>query len=301
MVIVTGLLLIWLGATQINPNLLPKIPILHPLQGTLHNSLGSLMTKLSLKTRWWMALVLGIFWGLIPCGFLYTAQIKAIETGSFWSGVTTMFAFGLGTMPMMLGIGISASRLSSDRRSQLFRLGGFLTLAIGILTLFRNDAMVDYTGYGALLLLILALIARPLARWWAIPLQYRRAIGVGAFVLTLAHTNHMLDHSLNWNWEAIAFMLPQHQWGLFLGALALLLITPAALTSFDYFQKALGQFWRRIHLLCVPALMLAVSHTILLGSNYLGELQWSWDSQLRTLAIATIALSVLFFRSFNRV
>jgi uncharacterized protein len=299
MVIFTGILLIWLGLTQINPNFLPKIPILHPLQGTLHNSLTALMTKLSFQTRWWIALVLGIFWGLIPCGFLYTAQIKAIETGSFWLGMISMLAFGLGTMPMMLGVGISASRLGSDRRSQLFRLGGFLTLTIGILTLFRTDAMVDYTGHGALFLLVLALIARPLSNWWTTPIQYRRAIGVGAFVLTIAHISYMLDHSFNWNLQAIAFMLPQHQWGLGLGFLAVLLMTPAAMTSFDYFQKALGQLWRKIHLLCVPALILAISHTILLGSNYLGELQWSWENLLRTFLIIAIAVSVLFVRRFN--
>ncbi len=300
MVIFTGLLLIWLGLTQINPNFLPKIPILHPLQGNLHNSLSSLMTKLSFQTRWWMALILGIFWGLIPCGFLYTAQIKAIETGNLWLGMISMLAFGLGTMPMMLGVGISASRLSSDRRSQLFRLGGFLTLTIGILTLFRTDAMVDYTGHGALFLLVLAPIARPLSNWWTAPLQYRRAIGVGAFVLTIAHISYMLDHSLDWNLQAIAFMLPQHQWGLGLGVLAILLMTPAAMTSFDYFQKALGQLWRKIHLLCVPALILAISHTILLGSHYLGELQWSWENLLRTFLIVAIVVFVLFVRRFHR-
>ncbi|MGL5874411.1 MAG: sulfite exporter TauE/SafE family protein [Xenococcaceae cyanobacterium] len=300
MVIFTGLLLIWLGLSQINPKFLPKIPILHPLQGNLHNSLNSLMIELSFQTRWWMALVLGIFWGLIPCGFLYTAQIKAIETGSFWLGTISMLAFGLGTMPMMLGVGISASRLSSDRRSQLFRLGGFLTLTIGILTLFRTDAMVDYTGHGALFLLILALIARPLSNWWTAPLQYRRAIGVGAFVLTIAHISYMLDHSLDWNLQAIAFMLPQHQWGLGLGVLAILLMTPAAMTSFDYFQQALGHLWRKIHLLCVPALILAISHTILLGSNYLGELQWSWENLLRTFLVVAIASFVLFVRRLNR-
>ena len=62
--------------------------------------------------------------------------------------------------------------------------------------------MVDYTGNGALLLLMLALVARPLSRFYAAPLQYRRAIGVASFILALAHTGHMLDHSLNWNVNA---------------------------------------------------------------------------------------------------
>jgi hypothetical protein len=294
--LMTGLLLILMGIVQINPTFLPDLPILHPLQGKLHYSLSALMSKLSWQTHWAKAFGLGICWGLIPCGFLYTAQIKAIETGSFWWGTATMLAFGLGTMPIMTSVGISASRLSADRRSQLFRLGGYFTLAIGVLTLFRTDAMVDYTGHGALLLLVLALIARPLAHWWAAPLQYRRAIGVGAFALTLAHTSHMLDHALNWNLEAIAFMLPQHQIGLLSGFLALFLMTPAALTSFDRLQKKLGQMWRKIHLLCVPALVLAVMHTVTLGSHYLGELQWNGYSQARTAIAIAIGLGVLGIR-----
>jgi sulfite exporter TauE/SafE len=298
MTIVTGVLLIWFGLNQINPNLLPKIPILHPLQGKLHHSINSLMTKFSLQTYWWSPLILGICWGLIPCGFLYTAQIKAIETGSFQWGMATMLAFGMGTMPIMVGIGLSTSRLSSDRRSQLFRLGGFLTLAIGILTLFRTDATIDYTGHGALFLLVLALIARPLSNWWKTPLEYRRAIGVGAFVLTLAHTSHMLDHSLNWNLGAIEFMLPQLQFGLISGVVALLLMTPAALTSFDRLQKGWGNWWRKIHLLSIPALLLAAIHTVLIGSHYFGELQWNWMNQLRTAIVIIITLSVLLIRKY---
>jgi sulfite exporter TauE/SafE len=88
--------------------------------------------KLSATPHWWTPALLGSVWGLIPCGFLYAAQIKAAETGNLWLGAATMLAFGLGTMPMMLGVGVSASKLSADKRSQLFRLGGWVTLTIGI-------------------------------------------------------------------------------------------------------------------------------------------------------------------------
>lgn len=129
-----------------------------------------------------------------------------------------MLAFGLGTMPMMLGVGVSAAKLSADKRSQLFRLGGWVTLVIGFLTLLRTDAMVDYTGHAALIFLMVALVARPLSRCFSAPLHYRRALGVGAFVLAVAHTAHMLDHTLQWNFAAFSFMLPQHQLAIALGA-----------------------------------------------------------------------------------
>ena len=297
MAIFTGILLIWFGLRQIQPNWLPRLPFLHPLQGKIHQRLNSGMSRLSSQPQWWTPALLGGVWGLIPCGFLYTAQLKAVETGSLLAGAITMFGFGLGTAPMMLGVGVSASKVSADRRSQLFRLGGWVTLAIGILTLLRTDAMVDYTGHGALLLLMLALLARPLSSFWTAPLQYRRIIGVGAFVLALAHTAHMLDHSLNWNLQAIAFMLPQHRLGIVGGILSLLLMLPAAITSSERLQKSLGKRWRKIHLLTVPALILAVAHTVLLGSRYLGDLDLSFASKLRVVVIIVFCITILLVRS----
>lgn len=167
--VLTGVLLIWMGLTQINPKGFAKLPFLHPLrQVNLHQKLSTGMIKLALHSRPWTPLLLGLMWGLIPCGFLYTAQLKAAETGSLWQGSQTMLSFGLGTVPSMLGVGMSASLLSADRRSQLFRLGGWVTLTIGLLTLLRSSHMQDYTGHGALLFLMLALVARPISRLWAL-------------------------------------------------------------------------------------------------------------------------------------
>ncbi|MEM8830190.1 MAG: sulfite exporter TauE/SafE family protein [Cyanobacteria bacterium P01_G01_bin.19] len=299
MSILTGILLIWFGLGQVKPNWLPSLPFLHPLKGLIHGRLSSGMNQLASKQKWWTPALLGSVWGLIPCGFLYAAQLKAVETGELFGGAIAMFAFGLGTAPMMLGVGISASKISADRRSQLFRLGGWITMSIGILTLLRTDAMIDYTGHGALIFLMLALVARPVSEFWAAPLQYRRAIGVGAFALSLAHAAHMLDHSLNWNLDAIAFMLPQHRLGISAGILSLFLLLPAAVTSSDRAVKTLGSRWRKIHLLTVPALVLGVTHVVLSGSNYLGNLQLTLGSKLRVGLVLCCGLLVLLVRSFG--
>lgn len=296
MAIATGLLLIWLGLSRIVPNL-PSLPIVHPLRG-IHHQLSSLMNRVANLDSWWTPLILGFFWGLVPCGFLYIAQIKAVETGNLILAVLTMISFGLGTMPTMVGVGVSASRLGRDRRSQLFKLGGWITLTIGVLTLLRSQAMVDYTGHGALALLMLALLARPISKWWSTPLRYRRLIGVGSYVLAIAHTFHMLDHSLNWNLQGISFMLPRHQRGLVFGFIALLLMTPAAVTSSDRLQRRLGQYWRKVHLLTVPALIFVATHTVFLGSHYLGELDFTWHHQLRVIILILLTTIVLSWRLF---
>jgi uncharacterized protein len=297
--VLTGIMLIWFGLAQVKPDFLPPIPIFHPLtQGKLHDRLSKIMLKLSFQNNWWTPGILGMVWGLIPCGFLYAAQIKAAETGNFWIGAGTMLAFGLGTLPMMLGVGVSTSFVSANRRSQLFRMGGWITIAIGVLTLLRTgDTMIDFTSHGALLFLVLALIARPISRIWPSPLRYRRALGVGAFVLALAHVAHILDHTLSWNINAVSFMLPGHQLGIATGVVGLILMTPAAVTSFDRFQRNLGDRWRQIHLLAVPAFLLCAIHAVVIGSHYLGGLQLSWENQLRTGILIVVTVFVLLVRS----
>lgn len=297
--IFTGILLVWLGLHQIRPGLVPALPLLHPiLQGKLHDRLQTALAQVSQQHQWWTPALLGLVWGLIPCGFLYTAQIKAAETGSLWGGATTMAAFGIGTLPLMLGVGVSAGMVSRDRRSQLHRLGGWITLIVGIMTLLRTgDTMVDFTGHGALIGLMLALIARPVHRVMPGLLRFRRALGVGAFVLALAHTVHMLEHTWGWNVRAIAFMLPQHQGGMVAGGLALVLMLPAALTSFDKAQFTLGPLWRRIHLLAVPALLLCAIHCTLVGSNYWGKPHLSWVNGIHMGLLSGAVVGVLLLRS----
>ncbi|MEM8715689.1 MAG: sulfite exporter TauE/SafE family protein [Cyanobacteria bacterium P01_A01_bin.3] len=299
MAVVTGLALVWIGLRQINPQLLPTIPFVHPIVGGgLHDRLNRAMTQASERYRWWTPALLGSIWGLIPCGFLYVAQIKAAETGELWLGALTMLAFGVGTVPAMLAIGVSASRLSSDRRSQLFRLGGWLTFVIGILTLMRaGESSGDYAAYGAVVCLALALVARPIHRIWPSILTYRRAIGVGAFVLSAAHGLHVLVHGWDWNVQAVAFMLPSHQFSIGLGAGAMALMLPAAATSFNWAQKRLGAVWRKLHLLSVPALVLCAGHAIVIGPQFLGSSQLGWRNWSCTGGLIAVVVAVLLARS----
>jgi hypothetical protein len=301
--ILTGILLVWMGIVQIKPEGLPNIPFLNPMaQVGLHQRLSNAMMKLSLHSHPLTPALLGMTWGLIPCGFLYTAQIKAAETSNMTQGALTMLAFGLGTLPSMLGIGVFAGLLSRDRRSQLFRMGGWITLTIGILTLLRTSDMVDYTGHAGLILLILALAARPLSqifKSFSVLMTYRRAIGIGAFVLSLAHTFHKVEHTFQWNFDALSFMIPQHQISIWIGAIAIALMAPAALTSSDWMMMKLGKSWRYVHLLSVPALILASVHTIAIGSNYLGAMAWAPKNWILTILCGVVTVGTLLIRAWR--
>jgi len=295
--IFTGILLIWMGLSQINPKILPRLPLPHPMtQGRLHQSLNSAMLSMSNSSHSLMPLLLGMTWGLIPCGFLYAAQIKASETGDIYSGALTMFGFGLGTLPSMLGVGISASRMSADKRSQLFRLGGWVMVLMGILNLLRTgNTMADVNGHIALFCLMLCLIARPISRLWSGLLQYRRLFGISSFILAVAHTLHMLQHMFNWNLEVIYFLLPEQQKAIWAGVAALFLMFPAVCTSFDEMMKRLGKYWRYIHLLTIPALLFTVWHTIILGIHYLGGFV-NRENWLACIVLIGLTLLVLLIR-----
>jgi hypothetical protein len=58
----------------------------------------------------------------------------------------------------------------------------------------------------------------------------------------------------------------------------------------------LGKRWRQIHLLAIPALLLATVHTVLIGSHYLGELDGTWVNKGMAAIASLLVLGVLLLR-----
>jgi len=84
------------------------------------------------------AIPLGFLWGWLPCGLVYTALIWTLSAGGAIEGALIMLAFGLGTLPNLLAMGIVATRLSKWVKNPIIRLGaGLLVVAMGVLTLLR--------------------------------------------------------------------------------------------------------------------------------------------------------------------
>ncbi|MFB6359500.1 MAG: sulfite exporter TauE/SafE family protein, partial [Thiohalorhabdaceae bacterium] len=57
------------------------------------------------------ALGLGAVWGWLPCGMVYMVLIQALTAGSAASGAALMLAFGIGTLPNLLAMGLFAAAL----------------------------------------------------------------------------------------------------------------------------------------------------------------------------------------------
>jgi sulfite exporter TauE/SafE len=58
-------------------------------------------------------LLLGLCWGYLPCGLVYSVLLTASAAGSPLSGAAVMLAFGAGTLPSMLGISLAAPALAA--------------------------------------------------------------------------------------------------------------------------------------------------------------------------------------------
>jgi len=84
------------------------------------------------------AFALGGLWGWLPCGMVYSVLLTAMFTGSATSGAIVMLAFGLGTLPMMLSLGLIGSRLKMFAQRRAVRIVcGAIVLAFGVLGLIR--------------------------------------------------------------------------------------------------------------------------------------------------------------------
>ena len=78
---------------------------------------------------------------MLPCGLVYVACAAAAAGGGVRAGVATMLAFGLGTAPMMLSVGLAGK---AARRGGAIRAGRVVMVcatAVGVLLIVRGLAL----------------------------------------------------------------------------------------------------------------------------------------------------------------
>lgn len=79
--------------------------------------------------------VIGLLNGLMPCGPLQSMQVFALTTGSPILGGLSMFLFGLGTLPLMFGLGILSNKLNTKFSGNLLKVSAFIVIVFGLNTI----------------------------------------------------------------------------------------------------------------------------------------------------------------------
>lgn len=73
---------------------------------------------------------LGLLLGLLPCGLSFAAFARALGAHGMLTGAIMTLAFGLGTLPSLLIVGASASRLSARHRRLSDLIAGMLMIGM---------------------------------------------------------------------------------------------------------------------------------------------------------------------------
>lgn len=104
------------------------------LVGKLKKTIGKMFSIRSFQSLFFI----GMLNGLLPCGLVYMALAGAIGTGSAALGTLYMLLFGLGTIPMLLGISLAGNLLSLAVRKRINKLIPILVVVVGIFFILRG-------------------------------------------------------------------------------------------------------------------------------------------------------------------
>ncbi len=95
---------------------------------------GSLIRKINYRNLFLYGLVLGF----IPCGLVYVAGAQAAATGNPLEGMIIMAIFGLGTLPALFILGLTANLISDQFRRRVFKVAALVVILFGLWTVWKG-------------------------------------------------------------------------------------------------------------------------------------------------------------------
>lgn len=77
--------------------------------------------RLERRSPAWRQWLIGMSWGFLPCGLVYTLLLTAASTANALKGALVMFVFGIGTLPSMVGVSAFSGALAQVRSAPAIR------------------------------------------------------------------------------------------------------------------------------------------------------------------------------------
>ncbi|WP_211829613.1 sulfite exporter TauE/SafE family protein [Kistimonas asteriae] len=82
------------------------------------------------------AFAVGMLWGWLPCGLVYSTLIWAASSASSWNAALLMLCFGIGTIPVLLATGLLADQMKGVLQHRGVRASaGMLVMLFGLWTI----------------------------------------------------------------------------------------------------------------------------------------------------------------------
>jgi sulfite exporter TauE/SafE len=138
--VAAGVLMVGWGAWALLQALdvaLPRLPFPRSISRRTATLFGALRGRPPVVR----ALLLGLLSTLLPCGWLWYWVVPAAGTADAVQGALVLAAFWAGTLPVMLGIGVSIQALSAPLRRRLPAVTAAVLILVGLLWLAGRATM----------------------------------------------------------------------------------------------------------------------------------------------------------------
>ena len=176
---IAGLFMVIMGI-----NMLELFPGLRPLTIRMPKFLAQKIGSRKAKTA--RPFMVGVLNGFMPCGPLQSMWIVALATANPFAGALSMFLFGLGTVPLMLGFGSIVSALGRKFTDKVMTVGAVLIVVLGLAMLSQGGSLSGLLSPDLLLILVIALGLT--GAMLSIPIEkkiMRNAVRVASFMLVI--------------------------------------------------------------------------------------------------------------------
>lgn len=136
--LIIGIVMLILGI-----NLLDTFPWAKKLQPAMPRFISSRAYDVSKLNRHLTPFFVGIATFFLPCGFTQSMQLYTLTTGSFLKGGLTMFAFALGTLPVLALVSFSSLSVQNSSRSGIFfKSAGLIVIMFALFNLINSLVVI---------------------------------------------------------------------------------------------------------------------------------------------------------------
>lgn len=125
-------------------------PALERAGQAIWRRLSPLTRRIGRPEHAWQIFAMGVVWGWLPCGLVYSALLLAAGSGAPATGALAMAAFGLGTLPAVLAAsGLAAALARLGGALAVRRSAGALLVVFGLWSVVGTWAMAGaHAGHG---------------------------------------------------------------------------------------------------------------------------------------------------------